>query len=132
MHNNDIPIYTTEDFQGMRNAGSLAAKILDELKNIINPGVSTLEINNFCHELIIKNNAIPAPLNYKGFPKSVCTSVNHVVCHGIPNQNKILQDGDIINIDVTVILDKWHGDSSRMYVAGNINKKIYDLLKLAY
>ena len=132
MHNNDIPIYTTEDFQGMRNAGSLAAKILDELKNIINPGVSTLEINNFCHELIIKNNAIPAPLNYKGFPKSICTSVNHVVCHGIPSQNKVLQDGDIINVDVTVILNGWHGDTSRMYVAGKINKKIYSLLKTTY
>ena len=128
----DIPIYSKNDFEKMRRAGSLAAKILDELKTLIKPGISTLEINDFCHEMIINNNAIPAPLNYKGFPKSVCTSVNHVVCHGIPSQNKILQNGDIINIDVTVILDGWHGDSSRMFVAGNINRKIYSLLKTTY
>ena len=130
--NNNIPIHSLDDFQGMRNAGSLTAKILDDLKFFIKPGISTLEINNFCHKIIIKNNAIPAPLNYKGFPKSVCTSVNHVVCHGIPSQNKILQDGDIINVDVTVILNGWHGDSSRMYVAGKINKKIYNLLETTY
>jgi len=132
MINNEIPIYKKDDFQGMRKAGSLAARILDKIKVIVTPGISTLEINDFCHEIIVKNNAIPAPLNYKGFPKSVCTSVNHVVCHGIPSQNKILQDGDIINIDVTVILDGWHGDSSRMFAVGNINKKIYSLLKTTY
>ena len=132
MQNKDIPIHSSKDFQNMRNAGSLAAQILDELKEIIKPGISTLAINDFCHEMIIKNNAIPAPLNYKGFPKSICTSVNHVVCHGIPSQNKILQEGDIINIDVTVILDGWYGDSSRMYVAGKINKKIYKLLEKTY
>jgi methionyl aminopeptidase len=132
MQDQDIPLYSKDDFERMRNAGALAAKVLDELKALIKPGVSTLEVNNFCHEMIISNNAIPAPLNYKGFPKSICTSVNHVVCHGIPNQNKILQDGDIVNIDVTVILDGWHGDSSRMFVAGNINKKIYSLLETTY
>ena len=79
-----------------------------------------------------KNNAIPAPLNYKGFPKSVCTSVNHVVCHGIPNEKKFLNNGDIINVDVTVILDGWYGDSSRMFVAGKTNKKNLDLLKTTY
>ncbi len=132
MHNNIIPIHTINDFDGMRKAGSLAAQILDELKDLIKPGISTLDINNFCHDLIIKNNAKPAPLNYKGFPKSICTSVNHVVCHGIPNRNKILQNGDIINVDVTVILNGWHGDSSRMYVTGKINRKIYELLKTTY
>ena len=132
MQDQDIPIYSKKDFEGMRKAGSLAARVLDELKILINPGISTLEINDFCHQMIIENNAIPAPLNYKGFPKSVCTSVNHVVCHGIPSQNKILQDGDIINIDVTVIRDGWYGDSSRMFVAGNINKKIYSLLETTY
>ena len=132
MQDQNIPIYTKNDFKGMRNAGSLAAKILDRLKVLIKPGVSTLEINDFCHNLIIENKAIPAPLNYKGFPKSVCTSVNHVVCHGIPNQNKILQSGDIINVDVTVILNGWHGDSSRMFAAGNINKKVFSLLKTTY
>tara|TARA_B110000438_G_C15784884_1_gene637951 strand:+ start:931 stop:1725 length:795 start_codon:yes stop_codon:yes gene_type:complete len=132
MSNNEIPLYSINDFEKMREAGLLAAKILDELKSIIKTGISTLEINNFCHNMIIENNAIPAPLNYKGFPKSVCTSVNHVVCHGIPSQNKILQDGDIINVDVTVILNGWFGDSSRMFVAGNINRKIFNLLETTY
>ena len=132
MQSNNIPIYTSKDFEGMRKAGSLAAKILDQLKSLIKPGISTLAINDFCHKLIVENEAIPAPLNYKGFPKSICTSVNHVVCHGIPNDKKILKDSDIINVDVTVILDGWYGDSSRMYVAGPINNKIYSLLKTTY
>ena len=132
MNIDTVPIHKTDDFIGMRKAGLLASKILDELKEFIMPGVSTEEINTFCHNMIIKNNAIPAPLNYRGFPKSVCTSVNHVVCHGIPNKNKLLQMGDIINVDVTVILDGWHGDSSRMYTAGKINKKIEKLLKTTY
>ena len=132
MSNNDIPFYSSNDFEKMREAGSLAARVLDELNSIIKIGISTLEINNICHKMIIENNAIPAPLNYKGFPKSVCTSVNHVVCHGIPSQNKILQDGDIINVDVTVILNGWFGDSSRMFVVGNVNKKIFNLLKTTY
>ena len=132
MKSNNIPINKKEDFFKMQNAGNLAAKILDNLFDLIEPGISTLEINDFCHSLIIKNKAIPAPLNYKGFPKSVCTSVNHVVCHGIPSENKILNNGDIVNVDVTVILDGWYGDSSRMYVAGKVNKKNYDLLKTTY
>ena len=92
MQNTEIPIYKSKDFENMRKAGSLASKILDQLQDIIKPGITTLQINDFCHEIIINNNAIPAPLNYKGFPKSICTSVNHVVCHGIPSQNKILQE----------------------------------------
>jgi len=132
MRDNNIPIYLEKDFESMRNAGSLAALILDSLKEIIKPGISTLEINDFCHKMIIENNAVPAPLNYKGFPKSICTSVNHVVCHGIPSQSKILQEGDIINVDVTVILDGWYGDSSRMFVAGKINKNVFSLLKNTY
>ena len=128
----DIPIYSLEDFNGIRKAGKLAAKILDKLQNLIKPGISTEEINVYCHNMIIENNAIPAPLNYKGFPKSICTSVNHVACHGIPSKDKILQNGDIINIDVTVILDGWHGDSSRMFAAGKINQKVENLLKTTY
>ena len=84
-----IPINNDEGFQGMRNAGSLAAKVLDNLSEIIRPGISTEDINSYCHKMIESNGAIPAPLNYRGYPKSVCTSVNHVVCHGIPNENKI-------------------------------------------
>jgi len=132
MQINNVPIYQRDDFKKMRKAGRLAAYILDQLYELIQPGISTLEINDFCHDLIIKNKAIPAPLNYKGFPKSVCTSVNHVVCHGIPNEKKKLNIGDIINVDVTVILDDWYGDSSRMYVAGKTNKKNLDLLKTTY
>jgi len=101
--NNSIPIYHKDDFKKMREAGRLAAHILDQLYELIQTGISTLEINDFCHDLIIKNNAIPAPLNYKGFPKSVCTSVNHVVCHGIPNEKKILNNGDIVNIKKLII-----------------------------
>ena len=132
MTSDNIPIYKEDDFKKMKEAGRLAAYVLDQLYNLIQTGISTLEINNFCHDLIIKNKAIPAPLNYKGFPKSVCTSVNHVVCHGIPNEKKVLNNGDIINVDITVILDGWYGDSSRMYVAGKTNKKNLDLLKTTF
>ena len=131
MQFNNIPIYTSKDFEGMRKAGSLAAKILDQLQSLIKPGISTLEINDFCHELIIKNEATPAPLNYKGFPKSTCISVNHVVCHGIPG-DKILKNGDILNIDVTVILDGWYGDTSRMFYVGKPSTKAKILTKITY
>ena len=132
MRHNNIPIHSKKDFENMRYAGSLTADVLDSLYEMIVPGISTQEINDICHEIIIKNNAIPAPLNYKGFPKSVCTSVNHVVCHGIPSEKKILSDGDIVNVDVTVKLNGWHGDSSRMFVAGETNKKNYEFLKTTY
>ena len=134
-----IPIHNENDFKKMRKAGSLAAKLLDNLMTIIKPGVSTEEINQFCHKYILENNAIPAPLNYgeirnirKPFPKSICTSVNNVVCHGIPSENKILKDGDIVNVDVTVILDGWYGDSSRMFAAGKINPKAKKLIINSY
>ena len=129
---NSIPIYNKNDFEKMRQAGRLASHVLDQLYQLIQTGISTLEINDFCHDLIIKNKAMPAPLNYKGFPKSICTSVNHVVCHGIPNEKKILNNGDIVNVDVTVILDGWYGDSSRMFVAGKTNKKNLDLMKVTF
>ena len=132
MNSEKIPIHSSKDFKCMRKAGILAARILDQLQNIIIPGISTEELNTFCHQMIVENNAIPAPLNYKGFPKSICTSVNHVVCHGIPNKNKILKNGDIINVDVTVNLNGWYGDSSRMYAVGKINNKKELLLKTTY
>ena len=100
--NNTIKLHTKDEFEFMRKAGQLASECLDYVTDFIKPGISTQEINDICHEFQTSKGAVPAPLNYKGFPKSICTSVNHVVCHGIPGE-KILQDGDIINIDVTPI-----------------------------
>src|SRR5690606_1566103 len=95
-------IHPASDFEGMRRAGRLAAETLDYITPFIKPGVSTGELDDLCHNFIIENDAIPARLNYRGFPKSICTSINHVICHGIPDHGKKLQNGDIMNIDVTV------------------------------
>ena len=115
----------------MREAGNLASECLDYITNFIEPGISTLKIDELCHKFQTERGAIPAPLNYRGFPKSVCTSVNHVVCHGIPG-NKILEEGDIINIDVTPKLNGWHGDTSRMYYVGNVKLKAKKLVETTY
>jgi len=112
-----IELHSDADFDGMRKAGQLAAQTLDMITEHVQPGVTTEKLDQLCHDFILKNGAVPAPLNYKGFPKSVCTSINHVVCHGIPD-DKALREGDIVNIDVTVILDGWHGDTSRMFMVG--------------
>lgn len=131
-YNNEVTIHSKEDFEGMRKAGRFAAEVLDALVDFIKPGISTDDINNFCHKMIVGGGAIPAPLGYRGFPKSVCTSVNHVVCHGIPGPKK-LKEGDIINVDVTVIIDGWHGDTSRMYWVGKkITKKAERLTHVTY
>jgi len=119
------------DLEKMRAAGKLAAQTLDYITPYIIAGITTEEINTLVHDFTIKNNAIPAPLNYHGFPKSVCTSVNHVVCHGIPGDKK-LHDGDIINIDVTPILDGWHGDTSRMFAIGKPSIKAKKLIETTY
>ncbi len=109
---------TPEEQEKMRIAGRLAAAVLDMIGEHVQPGITTGELDEICHRHITEvQNAIPAPLNYKGFPKSICTSVNHVVCHGIPGAKK-LRKGDIINIDITVIKDGWHGDTSRMFMVG--------------
>ena len=126
-----ITIHNENDFAKMRIAGKLAAEILDFIAPHVEAGISTQELDKLCHDEIIKHSAIPAPLNYKGFPKSICTSVNHVVCHGIPNE-KILKNGDIVNIDVTVIVDGWHGDTSRMYYVGEPSIKAKRLCKITY
>ncbi len=126
-----IKIHKANDFQKMRKAGKLAAQTLDYIAPYVKPGVSTEELDKLCHDFIIKHQAIPAPLNYKGFPKSICTSVNHVICHGIPG-NKKLKNGDIINIDVTVIVDGWHGDTSRMYFVGEPPIKAKKLVDVTY
>ncbi len=126
-----IKIHSEKDFEKMRVAGRLAAEILDYITPFVEIGVSTDYLNELCHNKIIENNAIPAPLNYKGFPKSICTSVNHVVCHGIPSEKK-LKDGDIVNIDVTVIVDGWYGDTSRMYYVGEPSIKAKRLIQTTY
>ncbi len=113
-----IKLYSAEDYDGMRKAGKLAAEVLDFITPTVKPGVTTDEIDRLCHGFIVDHGAIPAPLNYRGFPRSTCTSVNHVVCHGIPGDRKLLE-GDIINIDITVILDGWFGDTSRMFCVGD-------------
>ena len=128
---NQIKIHDENSFKSMRKAGQLAAKCLDFITPFIEPGISTEKINQLCHDFQLKNNSVPAPLNYKGFPKSICTSVNHVVCHGIPGE-KILRKGDIVNIDVTPILDGWHGDTSRMFYVGNVSLKAEKLVNITY
>ncbi len=113
-----ITIHTDDDFEAMRRAGRLAAETLDYIAPYVTPGTTTEQLDRLGHDYIVTHGAIPAPLDYRGFPKSICTSVNHVVCHGIPSEKKRLQDGDILNIDVTVILEGWHGDTSRMFYLG--------------
>ena len=125
-----IDIKDKTAIEKMRIAGKLASSVLDMITSYVKPDTSTLELNNICHKYIIDYDAIPAPLNYHGFPKSICTSVNHVVCHGIPNEKK-LKNGDIINIDVTVIKDGYHGDTSRMYFVGDVPIKAQKLVKVA-
>ena len=116
-----VHIKTAEEIEKMRVACRLAASVLEMIGEHVKPGVTTEELDRICHEYIVEHGATPAPLNYKGFPKSVCISVNQVICHGIPNEKKVLKNGDILNIDVTVIKDGYHGDTSMMFVAGKAN-----------
>ena len=120
-----------ESFEGTRKAGSIAASALDEVAKIVKPGLTTEKIDKLCFEFINDNGAYSAPLFYRGYPKSCCTSVNHIVCHGIPG-NKILKDGDIINVDVTALKDGWHGDTSRMFCVGKVSVKAENLIKATY
>ncbi|BCK75207.1 methionine aminopeptidase [Acetobacter aceti NRIC 0242] len=128
---NGIVLHTEADFQGLRAAGKLAAETLDMITEHVRPGVTTGELDTIIHEFTLKNNATPATLGYRGYPKSSCISINHVVCHGIPGDRKLL-DGDILNIDVTCILDGWYGDTSRMYIAGKAPKKAEKLIDVTY
>ncbi len=120
-----------ESFEKTKLAGSIAAGALDEVNDIIKPGISTLEIDKLCYQYINDHKAFSAPLYYRGYPKSCCTSANHVVCHGIPSQ-KVLNEGDIINVDVTAIKDGWHGDTSRMFTVGECSVKAKKLIKITY
>lgn len=127
-----ITIKNPEEQEKMRVAGRLTADVLDMIGDYVQPGVTTDELDRICHDFIVETQqAIPAPLNYRGFPKSICTSVNHVVCHGIPT-DRTLRNGDIVNIDVTVIKDGFHGDSSRMFYVGKPSPQAQRLAEIAH
>ncbi|MET3612575.1 methionyl aminopeptidase [Rhizobium aquaticum] len=126
-----IRLYGPDAFEGMRRACQLTARCLDALAPMVKPGVTTNAIDRFVFEFGLDNGALPATLNYRGYTKSSCTSINHVVCHGIPD-DKPLRDGDIVNIDVTYILDGWHGDASRMYPVGEVKRAGIRLLEVTY
>ena len=120
-----------ESFEKTKKAGEIAAGALDEVAKIIKPGIQTDKIDKLCYEYINDNGAYSAPLFYRGFPKSCCTSTNHIVCHGIPS-DKILKDGDIVNVDVTALKDGWHGDTSRTYEIGEVSVKAKKLIKTTF
>ena len=127
-----VKLRTAEQIEKMRVAGRLAAEVLELIGEYVVPGGSTEELDRICHDHIVnKQKAIPACLGYRGFPKSICTSVNQVVCHGIPSPKKILKNGDIINIDVTVIKDGWYGDTSKMYAVGKVPEHAKRLMKVS-
>lgn len=124
-----IYIKNKYDIKKMRKAGGLAAKLLNYIAPFVKEGASTLYLNDLCEDFTKKHGAISAPLNYNGFPKSICTSINNVVCHGIPSAKEILKDGDIINIDITVRLNGYHGDISRTYLIGNVSEEVKNLVR---
>ncbi|WP_394659852.1 type I methionyl aminopeptidase [uncultured Novosphingobium sp.] len=126
-----IKLHGPEGFEGMRRAGRLAAQILDEIAPMVQPGVSTAAIDDRVREMTLAGGAVPATMGYRGYAHSSCISINHVVCHGIPSE-KTLKDGDIVNIDVTPLLDGWHGDSSRMYLVGDVPLKARRLVDVTY
>lgn len=126
-----IKLHGPDAFAGMAKAGKLVAEVLDLLVEEVKPGVTTEALDQLVYEFAMAHGAVPAPLNYRGFPKSICTSLNHVVCHGIPGP-RALKEGDILNIDVTLIVDGWHGDSSRMYGVGKIPRAAERLLEVTY
>ena len=126
-----IRIYETADFAGMHRAGRLAAEILDAVAPLVQPGVTTAALDDFIREAVVTAGAVSATIGYRGYQHASCISVNHVVCHGIPGA-KLLADGDILNIDVTVIVEGWYGDSSRMYVAGDLSRKAERLIQVTH
>lgn len=126
-----IKLHGPEGFEGMRKAGRLAAEILDEVADLVQPGVTTGQIDDLVRQMTLDGGAVPATLGYRGYAHSCCTSINHVICHGIPG-DKVLKEGDIVNVDVTPLLDGWHGDSSRMYFAGEPSLKAARLVDVTY
>jgi methionyl aminopeptidase len=131
LRDNKIKLHGPEAFEAMRKAGRLAAEALDMLTPHVQPGVTTERLDELALEFALDHGAIPAPLNYRGFPKSICTSINHVVCHGIPGP-RVLKEGEIVNVDVTLIVDGWHGDTSRMFPVGEIPRKAERLIEVTY
>ncbi len=129
--NGVIKLHGPEAFEGMRRAGHLAAQILDSLAPHVVPGATTQELDDIVHRLTLEGNGIPATLGYRGYTRSCCVSINHVVCHGIPG-DRTLKDGDIVNIDVTPIVDGWHGDTSRMYLVGDVALRARKLVEVTY
>jgi len=126
-----IKLHGPEDFAAMRRAGQLVAEVLDLLAEHVKPGVATERLDRLVFEYALQHGALPATLMYRGYEKSICTSINHVVCHGIPNE-KALREGDIVNIDVTLLLDGWHGDSSRMYTVGEVPRRAERLIEVTH
>jgi methionyl aminopeptidase len=126
-----IKLHGPEGFAGMRRAGELVAEVLDLLVDEVRSGVTTEKLDKLVFEFALAHSALPATLMYRGYGKSICTSINHVVCHGIPN-DKPLREGDIVNIDVTLVLDGWHGDSSRMYLVGEVPRRAERLVEVTY
>ncbi|MBA4782451.1 MAG: type I methionyl aminopeptidase [Rhizobiales bacterium] len=126
-----VRLYNEADFDAMEVAGQLTARALDHVSDMVKPGVTTEEIDDFVLQFGLDHGALPATLNYRGYTKSSCTSINHVVCHGIPN-NKPLREGDIINVDITYVVDGWHGDSSRMYAVGAVKRASERLIDVTY
>ena len=131
VRSHEIRIHDADAFEGMRKAGRLVAEALDMIGEHVKPGVTTGELDDLVREFTLARGSIPACLGYKGYTKTVCTSINHVVCHGIPG-DKVLKEGDIVNIDHTVIVDGWHGDSSRMFPVGEINARARKLIEVTY
>ena len=128
----EVLIKTEAQIAGIRKASHLTRDILNALDGRVEPGISTEQINTWVHEMTIAAGAIPAPLNYRGYPKSVCTSINEVICHGIPSPERVLREGDILNIDVTSILDGYYGDCSRMYLIGEVSEEARKLVEVTY
>ncbi|MAE57550.1 MAG: type I methionyl aminopeptidase [Halobacteriovorax sp.] len=127
-----ISIKSKREIELMRKTCELAKSTLEYIEEFVKPGVSTEELNTLCHEYILKHGAYPSPLDYHGFPKSICTSLNEVICHGIPNQKDVLKDGDILNIDVTTYLNKFHGDTNKTFLVGNVSEEAKKLVQVTY
>jgi methionyl aminopeptidase len=127
-----ISIKSSREIELMRSTCQLATKTMEYIEQFVKPGVSTEEINKLCHDYIVENGAYPSPLNYHGFPKSVCTSRNEIICHGIPSKKDILEDGDILNIDITTYLNKFHGDTNKTFFVGEVSPEVKKLVEVTY